>query len=124
MMKTLIAPAAVAAALAVGTLVASAPATAAPPSMTRVGHVQRHPTATWTLPAGVTAETVEIATRPDVATDGSFFTENVKVFDVLGPDEQGAWTYASQLDPGTYYVHVAGYDEACFFRGECSTPRL
>jgi hypothetical protein len=60
----------------------------------------------------------EVATSPATSTDGYFFFENVKAFDTL-EDAQTNWVYNSQLDPGLYYVHIAGIDEPCFFNGMC-----
>jgi hypothetical protein len=99
-------------------LLAPADALAAPPVLLLVSHVKRHPAATWTLPPGVTSQLIEVATRPDTASDGYFFTENVNVFDLLEAS-QTSWLDADQLDPGTYYVHVAGYDEPCFIADRC-----
>ena len=93
-------------------------ATAAPPVLTSVGHVQRHPQATWSLPPGVQSRVAEVATSPATSTDGYFFFENVKAFSTL-EDAQTTWIYNLQLDPGTYYVHVAGYDEPCVLAGQC-----
>ncbi len=60
----------------------------------------------------------EVATSPATSTDGRFFFENVVVFDTLD-DTQTNWVYNGQLDPGTYYVHVSGLDEPCFYAGQC-----
>jgi hypothetical protein len=79
---------------------------AAPPVLVSVGHVERHPEATWSLPAGVKSQVAEVAVRPATSTDGSFFFENVRAFSSL-EDSQTHWLYNFQLDPGTYYVHVA-----------------
>jgi hypothetical protein len=93
-------------------------AQAAPPTLLSVGHVDRHPEATWSLPTGVTARVVEVAVSPATSTDGYFFFENLKAFDTL-EETQTRWLYNFQLDPGTYYVHVGGLDELCFFAGLC-----
>jgi hypothetical protein len=65
----------------------------------------RHPSATLSAPK---ADFVAIyfASKPDRATDGSFFQENIVASDILTSDEiqTGSWTYSDQLDPGTYYV--------------------
>jgi hypothetical protein len=87
-------------------------ASAAPPVILSVGQVDRHPTAAWSLPAGVEARVVEVATNPAAGSDGYFFSENVKAFSVPQPTDT-SWTYSYQLDPGTYYVHVAGWDTTC-----------
>jgi hypothetical protein len=94
------------------------PALAAPPVLTSVRHIDRHPAATWTLPSGVVAQIAEVATSPATSTDGYFFSENVKAFGLL-EGAQTNWVYNSQLDPGVYYVHIAGLDEPCFYAGLC-----
>lgn len=43
---------------------------------------------------------------------GYFFSENVVAFNVPEPT-QTSWVYGYQLDPGTYFVHVAGYEPGC-----------
>lgn len=116
--------------LAVGTLALAAAAVAAPaasafnaPTLVRVGQTQRHPSAEWTLPQYVQAQVVEIARSPQTASDGSFFTENQVVFDLV-EDSQTQWLDNDQLAPGTYYVHVKGWDDACFhndFQTECGS---
>jgi hypothetical protein len=99
-------------------LLAASPALAAPPILTSVSHVNRHPAANLTLPPGVKAKVAEVATSPATSTDGFFFFENVKAYDVL-EDGQTNWVYNLQLEPGVYYVHIAGLDEPCFFAGLC-----
>jgi len=103
----------VAAAALAGVVLLALPASslAAAPVLTRVGNVQRHPSAAWTLPTGVTSDVIEIATKPDGGSDGSFFTENVVVFDPLQPT-QTSWLSSKQLRPRTYYVHVKGEDSS------------
>ena len=88
----------------------ASPAIAAPPVLTSVSHVDRHPAATWTLPPGVRSRVAEVATSPATSTDGYFFFENVKAFDVL-EDAQTNWVYNFQ--------HVAGFDEPCALAGLC-----
>jgi hypothetical protein len=105
-------------AVAAGFAAIAPTAFAAPPVLASVGSVSRHPTATWTLPPGVQAKVAEVATSPATGSDGYFFFENVKAFDVL-TDTQTSWTDTFQLDPGTYYVHIAGLDEPCFLAGKC-----
>lgn len=87
-------------------------ASAAPPVLLTVGDVSQHPTATWSLPSGVQAQVVEVATSPTTGSDGYFFFENVEAFSVPQATDT-SWTYGFQLAPGTYYVHVAGYDTTC-----------
>ena len=55
----------------------------------------------------------EVASSPATSTDGYFFSENVKAFDVL-QEGQTNWVCDSQLDPGVYYVHIAGLDWPCY----------
>jgi hypothetical protein len=93
-------------------LLSSGSALAAPPVILTVGQVSQHPTATWSLPAGVESRVVEVATAPTTGSDGYFFAENVKAFDIPQPTDT-SWTYTYQLDPGTYYVHIAGFDTTC-----------
>jgi hypothetical protein len=83
--------------VAVSTFAAAIPsdAAAAPPVLVSVTDVKRHPSATWALPPNVKPRVVEVATRPDVASDGSFFFENVKAMDVL-EDFQTTWLSAYQ----------------------------
>jgi hypothetical protein len=95
-----------------GLLGVAAPADAARPQLTSVGQKTRHPSATWTLPPQVDASVIEIATSPETASDGQFFSENVEVFDVLRETDL-SWLYEQQLKPGTYYVHVKGFDNSC-----------
>jgi hypothetical protein len=90
-------------------LIIPASASAAAPILKRVKSTQRHPSATWTLPTGVTAEVIEIASKPDTGYDGYFVTESAIVFALLRP-RQTSWRDRRQLAPGTYYVHVKGAD--------------
>jgi hypothetical protein len=103
---------------ALSALALASHAQAAPPVLLSVGHVDRHPEANWSLPAGVKSKVAEVATSPATSTDGYFFFENVRAFSTL-EDSQTHWVYNFQLDPGTYYLHIAGIDEPCFFAGLC-----
>jgi hypothetical protein len=87
-------------------------AQAAGPILLSVGHVQRHPEATWSLPPGGDAWTLEIATHPETGTDGSFFEENRVVFEVLSRT-QTHFLGTERLDRGTYYVHVSSSNSSC-----------
>ncbi|MDP9225390.1 MAG: hypothetical protein M3P18_16410 [Actinomycetota bacterium] len=100
------------AALVATVLLSTGSALAAPPVILAVGQVSQHPTATWSLPTGVEARVVEVAIAPTTGSDGYFFSENVKAFDVPQPTDT-SWTYTFQLDPGTYYVHIGGFDTTC-----------
>jgi hypothetical protein len=104
--------------VAAAALAFATPTVAAPPVLTSVSDAGRHPAATWALPPGVKSQEVEVAVSPATSTDGYFLFENVRAFDVL-EDAQTNWVYNVRLDPGTYYVHVAGLDEPCFYVGLC-----
>lgn len=95
----------VGAASAAASLVFVPSARAVPPVLLSVGSQALHPTATFSAPKSDHV-VVEIATKPDRASDGEFLTENIVVFDLLADSEiqTGRWLYESQLDPGTYYV--------------------
>jgi hypothetical protein len=86
---------------------------AAPPSLVSVDHVKRHPRATWTLPPQGEATLVEVARSREQASDGSFLTENIAVREVVRRRDT-RWLFKSRLAAGTYYVHVQGFDNACF----------
>jgi hypothetical protein len=60
-------------ALVAGALVLPVTALGAPPVLSTVGHTDRHPTATWQLPPGVESRVAEVATSPEIASDGYFF---------------------------------------------------
>lgn len=65
----------------------------------------RHPSARFSAPKASDA-TIYFASKPDRASDGSFFQENIVALDFMTSDEiqAGNWTDSDQLDPGTYYV--------------------
>jgi hypothetical protein len=91
------------------------------PALASVGHTKRHPSARWTLPSDVQAQVIEIATKPDAGSDGQFFSENVVVFDLLRETDT-EWLDSDRLEPGSYFVHIKGWDNSCFrtdFRTEC-----
>jgi len=93
-------------------LLFTASAAAAPPTLTAVGQTQRHLTAMWSLAPAGESTVIEAATSPNTGSDGYFFTENVVVFDTL-ESLQTSYLSTSQVDPGTYYVHVASFDPDC-----------
>lgn len=108
-------------------LAVAAPALAVAPSLA-VSAADRRPQATFSAPFAGYA-TIYFASKPDRATDGQFFTENVETTDSLTDDEiaTGRWLSESRLDPGIYYVMLraspdfdrcylydtGGYDPAC-----------
>jgi hypothetical protein len=93
------------------------PALAMPPSLTSVSHQQRQPTVTFSAPHA-SAVTVYFATKPDLATDGSFLQQNVRETGILTPADirSGTWIDPNRVDHGTYYVMLkaqANFD-ACY----------
>jgi hypothetical protein len=90
----------------VASLVFAGGALASPPALSSVTvSADRHPSATFSAPKADDV-TIYFASRPDRASDGSFFQENIVAVDFMTSDEiqAGSWTYSDQLDPGTYYV--------------------
>jgi hypothetical protein len=101
--------------MAVAAGLSAIPASAAPPraaTITSVGTTYRHATATWTLPAGVEPQLIELASAPSVGSDGSFFEENREESDLL---RQGQTSYvgADELGLGTHWLHVQTVDNNC-----------
>jgi hypothetical protein len=78
---------------------------------------RNHPTFHWSLPTGtkgtVQAIALETATSPEVGTeplnDGYFLQDNVLTFTTLDPTDT-SYTDLREYGPGTYYVHVEGYN--------------
>jgi hypothetical protein len=98
---------------------AAGSATAAPPVLTSVGHVYRHPTAIWTLPAQAEAAEIEVATSPTTRADGSFVGANVVDWAFLN-GRATTWRSPRELQRGgRFYVHVAASDYGC---AECVDP--
>jgi len=85
----------------------SGTALAAPPVILSVGHQARHPVVVFSAPKSDHV-VIEMATKPDRGTDGSFFSENQVEFDLMTDSEiaAGRWLSESQINPGTYYVLV------------------
>jgi hypothetical protein len=104
---------AVAVAFAVAALLLPAVAEATPPSLTGVGETITPGilTASWTLPEGMSAEYVEVATTPRSYADGSFVLS--VLYDTLSAADT-TWTATTVLPAGHYYVHVAAFDTAGF----------
>ena len=88
-----------------GALVLVATALSVPPTLSSVAVQDRHPLATFSAPKAEFAS-IDVAIRPERATDGSFLNENVEVTDFLTASEiqAGRWAYESQIAPGRYYV--------------------
>jgi len=105
---------------AAAALVVPATALAAPPTLVAVGHVDQRPTARWTLPPGVEAQAVEIATEPALQSDGGFLDENLVVFDLVEAAQTSYRPSNRRLKTGiTYYVHMSAIDWPCFFVLAC-----
>jgi hypothetical protein len=86
-------------------LVTASSAIAMPPAIQVVSQHDRHPSVSLSAPRA-SSVTVYIASKPDVASDGSFLQENVVETGLLTDSEiqSGQWLDSSQIDPGTYYV--------------------
>ena len=93
-------------------LVAAAGAQAQPPSLIAVSVTGGQTRAVWSLPTNVRSNFVEIANGSDVNQFGYFLQRNIVSFDVLR-ESQRSFTDDLKLLPGTYYLHIAGHDNAC-----------
>ena len=73
-----------------------------------------HPLFTWQLPLNEEARAIQIATKPDMSTDGYFFTENRVDFDTLD-DPQTSWSSDRPMTAGHYWWSVrTWYDNGGF----------
>jgi hypothetical protein len=78
---------------------------------------ENHPTFHWRLPTGdkgvAQSVSIETATNSDVGTkyydDGHFLQQNLTSYSTLGATAT-SFTDLHEYRPGTYFVHVAGYD--------------
>jgi hypothetical protein len=95
-----------------GALALAPSALAAPPTLVTVTQAAGKATASWTLPAGGQVWTLELANAAAVDSDGYFVADNVIDTDVF-VDGRTSWTSDEALVPGTYYVHVSGWDKNC-----------
>jgi len=91
---------AIAAAIAIVALSLVPSAAAVPPTLLTVGSKALHPTATFSPPKSADV-VIQIANKPDRASNGEFLSENVKEFDLLADSEvqSGRWLYEFQIDP-------------------------
>ena len=90
-------------------LALAAPAQAAPPTLLTVGQSVGRIKATYQVPPGGQAESVEVSTRPDVGPDGSF-VDAVHQETLI---DDSSWTSEIRFAPGLYYVHVSANDFEC-----------
>ncbi len=95
------------------TVLLAAEAGARPPVVTSVGAIDRQVTARWTLPEGVDAQFVQIATDPAVTQFGYYTEPHLVSFSVLGRSDR-TFKDSLRLQPGTYYVHISGADSGCY----------
>jgi hypothetical protein len=81
-----------------------------------VGQSSGYLAATWSMPADMENDFIEIASSPAVYSDGAFrgefLEENTVLFDDSLEAKQDAYEAPDQLPPGTYYVHVAAFAPA------------
>jgi hypothetical protein len=93
-------------------------AVADPPVLTSVivAPNENHPLSTWTLPAGVTSQFIQVSRSSEVNPDGYFTT--LETFNTLGPDQT---TFLDEFEfaDGVHYVHVAGHDKKCTRESVC-----
>jgi hypothetical protein len=99
---------------AIAMLVPAAAAWAAPPTVTSVTP-SWNVTVNWTLPAGMKAYSVEIATSTETYADGDskggFYGQNwADAAILLQTPAATSWSTTNELPAGTYYLHVAAYD--------------
>ena len=95
---------------------------AATPVIDSVSAPDRHPTVTWSLPEGVEAEAVEVADKPDIGEYDQFVSSSVWIGEQVDASATSWTSLSTRLDPGTYYVHVLGWDQSCMdddFATEC-----
>ena len=87
-------------------------AAATPPVLTSVtvGLNENHPSSTWTLPAGVTSQFIQVSRSSEVNEDGYFTT-----LETFNPLDKTQTTFLDRFDyaNGVYYLHVAGHDQKC-----------
>lgn len=87
-------------------------ASAAAPSLVTVTQSGGKVAATWTLPAGGQAWTIEVSKTSTVDSDGYFLADDVVDTQVF-VDGTTSWTSDVALSSGTYYVHLSGADVRC-----------
>ena len=95
------------AALAIASLRGSALAasTAGQPRGQGARITRSHTVFTWQLPFNEEASAIQIATKPDMSTDGYFFSENRVEFDTL-QDTQTSWSSDTPMTAGHYWWSV------------------
>ena len=101
-------------------LAAAASGFGAPPVLSSVGHVKRHPTAACILSPGVRSEEIEVATARVRLSSGAFRGANVIIRASLAPTQR-SWLHTSELRPGRYYVHVRGFAPNCSNDPSCGS---
>ena len=92
-----------------------------PFELSTAGQLDGRITATWTRPAGLSTEFIEVATSPETYADGRladlFLDPNIVLYDDSLRRDQESYVASEPLPPGTYYVHVRAWDS-----GICFTP--
>lgn len=87
-------------------------AAATPPVLTSVtvGLNENHPSSTWTLPAGVTSQFIQVSRSSEVNEDRYFTT-----LETFNPLAKTQTTFFDEFayGNGVYYLHVAGHDRKC-----------
>lgn len=94
-------------------------ASATPPVLTSVVVAQNenHPLSTWTLPAGVSSQFIQVSRSSEVNEDDYFTT--LETFNTL-TKTQTSFLDEFEYADGVYYLHVAGHDQKCTGDATCS----
>ena len=94
-------------------------AAATPPVLTSVVVAQNenHPLSTWTLPAGVSSQFIQVSRSSEVNEDDYFTT-----LETFSPVAKTQTTLLDEFEyaDGVYYLHVAGHDQKCTGEATCS----
>jgi hypothetical protein len=98
--------------LVAGALLLPASALGAPPTGLTVGYNSTYYlTASWTLPAGMRSDIIEVSQSSNVGVGGAFLYPYIADHGLTAT--QTTYTTPYQIAPGTYYVHVAAVVAGC-----------
>ena len=78
---------------------------------------------TFSIPSDWTPIVISIATKPDVGSDGAFFTENYADGGILTTGDT-EFLSSTALQPGTYYVQIAAFQDDFLNIGWSDTATL
>ena len=82
-----------------------------------VAQNENHPLSTWTLPAGVSSQFIQVSRSSEVNEDDYFTT-----LETFSPLAKTQTTFLDEFEyaDGVYYLHVAGHDQKCRGESTCS----